>query len=158
MVPRSTMPAFTNTTPRGDPVKQFSVFAENRVGRLYDLATLFSAHDVHIMAITSLDTTDSTLLRMVVDDPDKARELMINNDFFYTECDVLVVELDGQDQFKHVLAALLEVEVNIHYVYSFITRPGDKSAIVLSLEDQEIASQSLAQRNFRVLNQRDISR
>ena len=35
-----------------DPVKQFSVFAENRVGRLHDLAALLKEHNVHIMAIT----------------------------------------------------------------------------------------------------------
>ena len=64
-----------------DPVKQFSVFAENRVGRLYDLCAVFQNHDVHIIALTLLDTTDSSILRFIVDDPDRARELMINNDF-----------------------------------------------------------------------------
>ena len=38
-----------------DPVKQFSVFAENRVGRLYDLCGLLKTHNVHIMALTTLD-------------------------------------------------------------------------------------------------------
>ena len=50
-------PSLTNAV---DPVKQFSVFAENRVGRLYDLTKLFKDHGVHIMALTVLDTTDET--------------------------------------------------------------------------------------------------
>ena len=70
------MAAQTSTTPH-DPVKQFSVFAENRVGRLYDLTSLLKGNNVHIMAITVLDTTDSSIIRVVVDDPGKARELMV---------------------------------------------------------------------------------
>jgi len=151
------MAAQTSTTPI-DPVKQFSVFAENRVGRLYDLTLLLKDNDVHVMAITVLDTTDSAILRVVVDDPQKARELMVNNDFPYSECDILAVEIPDESHLKGILAALLEAEINIHYVYSFIKRPGDKSAIALSVEDSDIASQALSQRGFKVLLQRDISR
>jgi len=151
------MAAQTSTSPI-DPVKQFSVFAENRVGRLYDLTLLLKENDVHVMAITVLDTTDSSIIRIVVDDPQKARELMVNNDFPYSECDLLAVELTDESQLKGILAALLEAEINIHYVYSFMKRPADKSALALSVEDADIASQALSQRGFKVLTQRDISR
>jgi hypothetical protein len=141
-----------------DPVKQFSVFAENRVGRLYDLTTLLKGANVHIMAITVLDTTDSSIIRVVVDDPDRARELMVANDFPYGECSVLAVEIADESELKGVLAALLEAEINTHYVYSFIKRPFDRSALAISAEDQETAAQALAQRGFKVLLQSDISR
>lgn len=147
-----------NTSIARDPVKQFSVFAENRVGRLNDLAGLFKQHNVHIMAITVLDTTDSAIMRVIVDDPDKARELMVNNDFPYTECEVLVVEMGDESKLKGVLAALFEAEINVHYVYSFIQRPRDLSALVLSVEDTDVASSGLNRCGFRVLTQRDISR
>lgn len=141
-----------------DPVKQFSVFTENRVGRLSDLSSLLKANDVHIVALTVLDFTDTTILRLVVDDNDKARELMVNNDFPYTECDVLAVEINDEGDLKEVLAALLEAEINIHYVYSFIKRPEGKSALVLNIEDQDVAAQSLNNHGFKVLTQSDISR
>lgn len=141
-----------------DPVKQFSAFSENRVGRLYDLTMLFKAQNVHIMALTTLDTTDSTIIRMIVDDPDKARELMINNDFPYTECDILAVEINDEGDLQAVLAALFEAEINIHYVYSFIKRPEGKSALALNIEDADVAAQSLGTHGFKVLTQRDISR
>ena len=150
--------ASTNITIGTDPVKQFSVFAENRVGRLYDLTALFKSNNVHIMALTVLDTTDSSILRLIVDDPDKARELMINNDFPYTEVDVLAVEINDESDLKDVLAALLEAEINSHYVYSFIKRPEGKSALVFNIEDADVASQSLTSRGFKTLTQRDISR
>lgn len=152
------MAAETNLAIATDPVKQFSVFAENRVGRLYDLTTLLAAQNVHIMALTTLDTTDSAIMRLIVDDPDKAREIMGHHGFYFTESDILAVELADQTQLKAVLAALLEAEMNIHYVYSFLMRPGGRSALVLHVEDADLASTALGNRGFRVLTQRDISR
>jgi hypothetical protein len=141
-----------------DPVKQFSVFAENRVGRLYDLTSLLKDNNVHIMAITVLDTTDSSIIRVVVDDPAKARELLISNDLPYGECNVLAIEIGDESELQGVLAALLEAEINTHYVYSFIKRPSDRSALAISAEDQDTAAQALAQRGYKVLQQSDISR
>jgi hypothetical protein len=141
-----------------DPVKQFSVFAENRVGRLHDLSALFREHNVHIMAITVLDTTDSAIMRVIVDDPDKARELMVNNDFPYTECEVLAVEIGDESNLKGVLAAIFEAEINVYYVYSFIQRPLGSAALALRIEDTDTAAQALHNRGFRILTQRDISR
>jgi hypothetical protein len=141
-----------------DPVRQFSVFTENRVGRLYDLTTLLKDNEVHIMALTVLDTTDTTILRLVVDDVDKARELMVNNDFPYVECPVIAVEINDESDLKEVLAALLEAEINIHYVYSFIKRPEGRSALVLNIEDHDVAAQSLNNHGFKVLTQADIAR
>ncbi|HEY1764054.1 MAG TPA: acetolactate synthase [Opitutaceae bacterium] len=151
------MAAQTSTTPK-DPVKQFSVFAENRVGRLYDLTSLLKSNNVHVMAITVLDTTDSSIIRFVVDDPAKARELMISNDFPYGECNVLAVEIGDESEMSTILAALLEAEINIHYIYSFIKRPADRCALAVNAEDPETAAQALANRGFRILQQSDISR
>ena len=141
-----------------DPVKQFSVFAENRVGRLYDLSQVLQSHNVHILALTVLDTTDSAIFRMVVDDPDQARELMINNDFPFTETTVLAIEFNGEHCVRNVLGALLEAEINIHYVYSFLIRPMDKPGLIISAEDIDVAAQALNNSGFRVLTQADISR
>jgi len=146
------------TSTASDPVKQFSVFTENRVGRLYDLTALLRNNNVHVMACTILDTTDSTIIRFVVDDPDKTRELLINNDYSYTECEILVVEIEGESQFHEVLAALFEAEINIHYVYSFIKRPEGKCALAFVMEDADVAAQSLGHHGFKVLTQHDISR
>ena len=151
------MAARTSSMPH-DPVKQFSVFAENRVGRLYDLTSLLKDNNVHIMAITVLDTTDSSIIRVVVDDPSKARELLISNDLPYGESNVLAVEMADESELKGILAALLEAEINTHYVYSFIKRPSDRSALAISAEDQDTAAQALAQRGYKVLQQSDISR
>jgi hypothetical protein len=150
--------AETSITIATDPVRQFSVFAENRVGRLHQLTALFKENNVHIMAITVLDTTDSAIMRLIVDDREKARQLMIQNDFPYTECDILAVEIEDETDLRDVLAALLEAEINVHYVYSFIKRPEGRSALAVNVEDADVAAQALNQRGFKVLTQRDIAR
>lgn len=155
---RFSIMAETQTMSAIDPVRQFSVFTENHVGRLHDLTALFKQHHVHIMAITILDATDSAVVRMVVDDPDLARELMVNNDFPYTECEILAVELPDEERLNGVLAALLEAEINIHYIYAFLKRPEGRTALAINVEDADIAAQAVQHRGFKVLTQRDISR
>jgi hypothetical protein len=150
--------AVTRTTSALDPVRQFSVFAENRVGKLYDVAALFKDHNVHIIATTVLDTTDSSILRLIVDDPDQARELMLEHGFPFAECPVLAVEIVDESNLKGVLAALLEAEINIHYVYAFLKRPEGRSALAINVEDSDTAAQALNRRGYRVLTQRDIAR
>ena len=141
-----------------EPVKQFSVFIENRVGRLSDLVGLLAKHNVHIMAMTTIDQTDTALDRIIVDDPDRARELMAANNFFFTESDVLAVEFSDESKLQAVLAALVTVEVNIHYTYAFLVRPKGRSALALSVEDNDLAASALNTSGFKVLSQRDISR
>ena len=96
--------------------------------------------------------------RFIVDDPDRARELMAANNFFFTECEVVAVEIANESQLSSALGALLTVEVNIHYAYSFLVRPRGRSALVLSVEDNDMAATALNTRGFKVLTQRDISR
>lgn len=141
-----------------DPVKQFSVFIPNRVGKLYDLSVLFAKHNVHIMAMTTLDTTDCAIDRLIVDDPDRARDLMATNKFSFTECDVIAVQITEESQLREVLKILLTVEINIHYLYAFLVRPEGKSALALNVEDTDLATSALNTRGFKVLTQRDISR
>jgi hypothetical protein len=148
----------TATPLAADPVRQFSVFIPNRVGQLYDLTALLAKHNVHIMAMTTLDTTDCAIDRLVVDDPDRARELMAANSFSFTECDVIAVEITEEGQLPGVLSALLTVEINIHYLYSFLLRPEGKSALLLSVEDNDLATSALNTRGFKVLTQRDVAR
>jgi len=139
-------------------VKQFSVFTANRLGRLHDLTHLLGSHSVHIVALTVLDTTDSAILRFVVDDPDRARELLLEHGFPFTESDLLVVEVDAATRLNELMSALLAAEININYLYSFIPHPQGKSILALSMEDNEMAEQVLRRHEFRVLRQMDISR
>src|SRR6059036_1296027 len=95
-----------NTIParEAESVRQFSVFTANRLGRLYDLTHLLHSHAVHMLGLTVVDTTDSAIIRCVVDDPDKARELLVKHGFPFTESTVLVVEVAAPDVLNSLMA------------------------------------------------------
>jgi hypothetical protein len=141
-----------------DPVRQFSVFTANRLGRLHEIISFFGSRDVHVLALTVLDTTDSAIIRLVVDDPEAARDQLREHGFAFTESDLLVVEVDAATELARLMTALLEAELNVNYLYSFIPHPQGKSLLALSMEDNELAEQALKRHQFRVMRQADISR
>jgi len=141
-----------------DPVTQFSVFTENRMGRLHDLIAMLGSHSVHVLGLTVLDTTETAIIRLVVDDPQAARRLLKDNGFAFTACELLVVEIDAATQLPQLMAAFLEAEVNVNYMYCFIPHPQGKSILGVSMEDNEVGEKVLTQHGFRVLRQSDVSR
>jgi hypothetical protein len=142
---------------RADQVIQFSVFTPNRLGRLHDLIRLLNARNVHVLGLMVLDTTDSAIIRLVVDDPDAARQLLVQEGFPFTESYLVTVEAQPTD-LSRLMSALLEAELNINYLYSFIPQTQGKSIVALSMEDNELAEQALKRHQFRTLRQSDISR
>ena len=143
----------------GARVRQFSVFMENKAGRLLDIVKVFGEHNVHVVALTIVDNADAAIVRMVVDDPDRARAIFQEHNLAFTECNLVVVELPSSaSDLKKVLMSLLQAEVNVHFSYSFLTRPRGKAALALHVEDEECASSVLMQNNFKLLSQKDISR
>ena len=148
----------TMINPQREPVVQFSVFTPNRLGRLHDLVRMLAARGVTVLAMTVLDTTDSAIVRFVVDDPDKARGLLNEEKFPFAESRLVVVEVASPGDLTQLMAALLEAELNINYLYSFIPHPNGKSILGLSMEDNEMAEQVLKRHQFRVLRQSDILR
>jgi hypothetical protein len=152
--------AVTTEKHAGDTkVKQFTVFMANKVGRLLDLVKLFADNNVHIVALTILDTADAAMVRLIVDDPGKARGILLEHTLAFTECVVVIVELpNSSEDLRPVLMALLQAECNIHFAYPFLTRPRGKAVMALYLEDEECASTVLIQNDFKLLTQNDISR
>jgi hypothetical protein len=151
------MPTTTTKSRRADAVVQFSVFTPNRLGRLHDLIRLLNARGVHVLGLMVLDTTDSAIIRVVVDDPDSARELLVKESFPFTESALVVVEVNPTELNK-LMAALLEAELNINYLYAFLPQPNGKPMVGLSVEDNDMAEQALKRHQFRILKQTDISR
>jgi hypothetical protein len=83
---------------------------------------------------------------------------MRQHEFPYGESELVVVELAAATELPRLMAALLEAELNVNYLYSFIPHPGGKSLLALSVEDPELAEQALQRHQFRTLRQADISR
>jgi hypothetical protein len=143
---------------QADPIRQFSIFLANKAGRLLELIRILHSRHVHVVALTILDTTDSAIVRMVVDDPDAARAIFHEQAVAHTESPVVAVELEAGTDLPKVLSSLLEAEINILTAYGFLVRPEGRSAICLNLDDNELGAQVLSRGGFRLLGQGDISR
>jgi hypothetical protein len=140
-------------------VRQFSVFLENKVGALLDLTRTLGESNVHVCGISVVDTADASVVRIVVDDPDRCRESLAKAGIPVSESNLLVVELPrGPEKLDTVLRCLVAAEVNIQYTYSLMIRPHDKALLALHCEDAEFARDVLAKAGYSVLSQKDISR
>ncbi|MDX2111551.1 MAG: acetolactate synthase [Verrucomicrobiota bacterium] len=141
-----------------EPIQQFSIFADNKVGRMNELLQRMAQRDIHVMAISVLDTTENTIIRVVVDYPKFARELFQDYEYAFTETLVIAVELVTEADIRKVTQTLMEAEINIHYLYPFFSRPNGRSGLILSVDDPELAETVLSACGLKVLSQMDISR
>lgn len=140
------------------PVIQFSIHADNKVGRLDELVGLLAVHEVHIVALSILDTTDSSIIRIIVDYPEEAQKLLIEHQFSFVQSELVAVELTREAEIKTVTSALVQAEINIHYIYPFLIRPNGRYALAISLEDNDLAADTLRRNQLAVIGQDDIAR
>ena len=151
----------TRTTGKvqGPPVRQFSVFLKNKVGALLDVVKLLNDHNVEVLAVSVQDAADAAIVRIVVSDPDRVRDLFNSDDIPFSMCNLVVVEMKGgATELGKLLTALLMAEVNIHGSCPLLTRPRGNAALALHVEDEECACAVLESHGFRVLSQADLSR
>lgn len=140
------------------PVIQFSIHADNKVGRLNEIIGLLAVHEVHIMALSILDTTDSSIIRIIVDYPEEAQKLLIEHQFSFVQSELLAVELTSEADIRKVTSALVQAEINIHYTYPFVSRPNNRTALAISLEDNELAAETITRHQLKLIGQNDIAR
>ena len=138
-------------------VRQQSVFVENRVGQLLQLTKLFDRSDIRILAISVVYSVDCAICRMILDDPDKAHDVLRDARFQVSETELIVVSLPhGKRALLHTWAALLGGEISIHYTYPLLVRPQGCSAIAVLPDNIEQAIVVLRERDFMVLDQQDL--
>jgi hypothetical protein len=144
---------------RAPLVKQFSVFLENKVGALLDLSRTLGEANIHICGLSVIDTADSAVVRMVVDDPGLCREVLHKAQIPHSESVLVVAELPrGPEKLDQLLRQLAAAEVNLQYTYSLMVRPHDKALLALHCDDAEYARDVLIKAGISVLGQKDISR
>lgn len=138
-------------------LRQFSVFMENRVGKLHNLFKLLEQHDMRIVALSVVDTVDFSTVRIVVDQTDRARELFELSQFTFIENDIVGVILpnDPRPMLK-ICLALMGVELNIHYTYPLLYRRGGSGAIALHVDDIDLAMQTLKQAGHTTITEGDL--
>lgn len=138
-------------------VRQQSVFIENRVGQLLRLTQVFSQTEIRILAVSVVYSCDCAICRMIVDDPDKAYDVLSAARFQVSEAETIVVSLPrGKRALLQTWAALLGAEINIYYTYPLLIHPKGDPAIAIVTDSIEQAVAVLVEQGFDVLDQQDL--
>ena len=137
-------------------IRQFTVFLENRVGRLQGLLRAFEESAGKICGMSIEESADSALVRMICSEPDLGREALRSGGFSFSESELLAVELPRAKQpLVALCAALLAAEINIHYAYPLLQRPRGP-AVALYVEDPTLAAQLLIRKGFTLIGESDL--
>lgn len=132
-------------------LKQLSVFLENREGRLEDLFQVFEANNIEIHSFSLAESSEYGILRLIVSNPEIAKEELRAVDFSASLTDVVAVRLPGGfDSLKSVTDAVTS-EYNIEYMYVLSTEK-DKQAIVFKIKNVEEVEKSLEKKGFTLIH------
>jgi hypothetical protein len=119
-------------------VYQISVFLENRAGQFAEITGILAENHVDLRAISIAETTDYGVLRIIVDNAEKATAILMQHGYLMSMTPVLVVAVPDQPGgVATVLATLAEGNIDIEYMYSLFTHKEGKSYIVFRVAEAE---------------------
>ena len=133
-------------------VKQISIFLENKCGRMIGVSEALGEAGINIRALSIADTSDFGILRLIVDEPDKACTVLREKGFMATVTEVIAVEVpDVPGGLARVLAPLEAAEINIEYLYAFVQKRTDDALILMRVENIPAALQVLKEKGINVI-------
>ena len=133
-------------------VKQLSIFMENRAGRMAEIARQLGEARINIRALSLADTSDFGILRLIVNDVDKAMKILKDSGHTVSLTEVVAVEVpDSPGGLASVLEPLRAGGVNVEYMYAFVEKATDKAVVIFRFEDIDAAVKVLAKAKISVL-------
>jgi len=125
--------------------QQLAIFLENKPGTLARVCDELAAAGINIYAVTTSDTIDHSVIRMVVSEPRRAMLIFEEHGTLVVEDEVLMVEGDNKPgTLARICHTLAKAKVNIEYCYS-ATHPDAKRGLL-------IVRASNAKKALKVLN------
>jgi len=125
-------------------IKQLSVSLANVPGSFSTISELLGREGVNIRAITVADTSDISTVRFVVDDHEKAKNILTGGGYAPKEIEVLAVEIpDHPGSVNAVLKPLKAAGINVHYLYPHLGRLHDHAIVILGVDRTAEAQQVL---------------
>ncbi|WP_449244087.1 ACT domain-containing protein [Desulfobacca acetoxidans] len=140
-------------------VEQISVFLENKAGRLAEVTKVLGEASVNIRALSLADTTDFGILRLIVDNYEKAREVLKQHGFTVGKTEVVAIEVpDRPGGLAWVLQILSNSNVNVEYMYAFVQHSGKNAVIIFRFDNLERAIELLQQQGVRIYRGEEVYR
>jgi len=136
-------------------IHQLSVFLENKSGRITEVLEVLGEDNIRITALSVADTAEFGILRLIVSEPEKARELLKKHSFTVNLTEVIsVIAPNEAKHYAKVLRILSDLDISVEYTYAFST--GDKSIIILKCSNTEDAIKALKSHEMELLKASDL--
>jgi hypothetical protein len=133
-------------------VEQISIFLENKPGGLSEVTKILKDALINIRALSLADTSDFGILRLIVNDVEKAKEALKSNGITVGRTTVVAVEVPDRPGGLHsILDTLTKSDVNVEYMYAFVERSGENAVIIFRFDNPDRAIEILLKAGFEVL-------
>jgi hypothetical protein len=138
-------------------VEQISIFLENKSGRLAEVASVLAAAGINIRALSLADTTDFGILRLIVNDTEKAKQVLKENGFTVGKTEVIGVEVsDRPGGLAEILNVMKDNNINVEYMYAFLQKSASKAIIIFRFDELEKAIDALQKAGISILKGEEI--
>ena len=139
-------------------IKQISIYSENRPGQLSAICRTLAAAGVNITTLSLADTSDFGIVRLIVDDHEKAKAVLSEKGHLVNVKDVLAVCVpDRPGGMAEVMQILDAAGAEIEYSYAFAFHKGEKAVLVFRFADGDVAEKALAQAGVAMLDEKEIA-
>src|SRR3989338_3986156 len=118
--------------------KQLSVFMENKPGRLSHICNTLAEAGINIFAMSVHDTVDHAIVRLLVDNPNKALIILEEEGVYTVSQDVVVLEIENKPGIISTIAKkLFRADINIEYAYCTAAKNQEFGCLVVKTKDAE---------------------
>ena len=140
-------------------LKQLTVFVENKQGTLVDITDTVAKHNVNIRALSIADTQDFGILRLIVNDNETALKTLADEGYLIKTTDVVGVKIgDAPGKLSTALNVLDENDINMEYLYAFMSRTEKHAYVVLRVADNALAESALEKAGFHLITDADVAK
>lgn len=139
-------------------VEQISIFLENKSGRLAEVTGVLSEAGINIRALYLADTADFGILRLIVNDTEKARQVLKLRGFTVEKTRVVAIEVpDRPGGLSGILNAIKEAAINVEYMYAFVEKSGENAIVIFRFDEVERSIDTLQKAGVKILGGESLS-
>ncbi len=133
-------------------LKQVSIYAENKKGNLQKITGALAEHNINIWGSVTNDSAEYGIIRMIVEDPEKACEILQQEGFICKLQDVIGVEMEDEvGALNKLLQALKDSNINVDYIYLSFNRESGLPVQILHTQDTAEVSSCITAKGFRLV-------
>lgn len=140
-------------------IKQISIFLENKSGRLAEVTRVLASNNIDISALSIADTTDFGILRLIVNKPEIAEQILKENGFTVSCTSVIAISVPDKPGGLAAALDILDREgIGIEYMYAFVGKAESEALVILKVLESERAIKALGENGINVVPSSSVHR